>query len=152
MRILAVLMTHYAPKRWRPHSAMGCNGVLCRSWEQFHSVQVCGTSRSWLRIVDLEDVCNDEQRLRLCPDRQNIGRYPHNHRRNTHLAVNWIKINVSEVELGYCREPAGMHQLADWLEKLGLGQYVKRFAENDMSYRRILVTCGVRRQLFETAI
>jgi hypothetical protein len=25
-----------------------------------------------------------------------------------------------------------MQQIADWLEKLGLGQYAQRFAENDM--------------------
>ena len=25
-----------------------------------------------------------------------------------------------------------MHQVADWLEKLGLGQYAQRFAENDI--------------------
>ena len=28
---------------------------------------------------------------------------------------------------------AAMQQVADWLEKLGLGQYAQRFAENDMS-------------------
>ena len=27
-----------------------------------------------------------------------------------------------------------MQQVADWLEKLGLGQYAKRFAENDISF------------------
>jgi SAM domain (Sterile alpha motif) len=27
-----------------------------------------------------------------------------------------------------------MQQVADWLEKLGLGQYGKRFAENDISF------------------
>jgi class 3 adenylate cyclase len=27
-----------------------------------------------------------------------------------------------------------MHQVADWLEKLGLGQYAQRFAENDISF------------------
>jgi SAM domain (Sterile alpha motif) len=26
-----------------------------------------------------------------------------------------------------------MQQVADWLEKLGLGQYAQRFAENDIS-------------------
>ena len=34
------------PKRWRPHSPIGCSGVFCRSCEQLHSTQVCGTSRS----------------------------------------------------------------------------------------------------------
>src|SRR6202030_2915575 len=29
---------------------------------------------------------------------------------------------------------ASMQQVADWLEKLGLGQYVQRFAENDISF------------------
>jgi hypothetical protein len=28
---------------------------------------------------------------------------------------------------------AAMQQIADWLEKLGLGQYAQRFAENDVS-------------------
>jgi hypothetical protein len=27
-----------------------------------------------------------------------------------------------------------MQQLVDWLEKLGLGQYVQRFAENDINF------------------
>jgi SAM domain (Sterile alpha motif) len=27
-----------------------------------------------------------------------------------------------------------MQQTADWLERLGLGQYVQRFAENDISF------------------
>jgi SAM domain (Sterile alpha motif) len=27
-----------------------------------------------------------------------------------------------------------MQQIADWLEKLGLGQYAQRFAENDVSF------------------
>ena len=27
-----------------------------------------------------------------------------------------------------------MHQVADWLEKLGLGQYAQRFAENDIDF------------------
>jgi hypothetical protein len=28
-----------------------------------------------------------------------------------------------------------MQQVAEWLEKLGLGQYAQRFAENDNSFR-----------------
>jgi class 3 adenylate cyclase len=31
------------------------------------------------------------------------------------------------------REGAAMQQIADWLEKLGLGQYAQRFAENDIN-------------------
>ena len=27
-----------------------------------------------------------------------------------------------------------MQQVSDWLEKLGLGQYAQRFAENDISF------------------
>jgi hypothetical protein len=27
-----------------------------------------------------------------------------------------------------------MQQVTDWLEKLGLGQYAQRFAENDISF------------------
>jgi hypothetical protein len=27
-----------------------------------------------------------------------------------------------------------MHQVADWLEKLGLGQYAQSFAENDIDF------------------
>src|SRR5438270_5346682 len=33
-----------------------------------------------------------------------------------------------------------MQQVADWLEKLGLGQYVQRFAENDISCRIVSFT------------
>src|SRR6516164_2747567 len=29
---------------------------------------------------------------------------------------------------------AAMQQIADWLQKLGLGQYAQRFAENDISF------------------
>ena len=32
------------PKRSRPHSAIGCSGVFCRSCEALHSTQVCGVS------------------------------------------------------------------------------------------------------------
>ena len=38
--------TSAPPKRWRPHSAIGCSGVFCRSCEQLHSTQVCGVSAS----------------------------------------------------------------------------------------------------------
>jgi hypothetical protein len=34
---------------------------------------------------------------------------------------------------------AAMQQVADWLEKLGLGQYAQRFAENDIP----LLTCAI---------
>src|SRR5262245_40181361 len=32
------------------------------------------------------------------------------------------------------RHGASMQQIADWLQKLGLGQYVDRFAENDIDF------------------
>jgi hypothetical protein len=55
------------------------------------------------------------------------------------------------------RSPA-MQQIADWLERLGLGQYAQRFAENDISFsvlsdltdqdlKDIGVSLGHRRQL-----
>ena len=31
-----------------------------------------------------------------------------------------------------------MQQVTDWLEKLGLGQYAQRFAENDISFAVLL--------------
>src|SRR6516162_2925892 len=51
-----------------------------------------------------------------------------------------------------------MQQIADWLQKLGLGQYARRFAENDISFsvlpdltdqdlKDIGVSLGHRRQL-----
>ena len=51
-----------------------------------------------------------------------------------------------------------MQQVTDWLEKLGLGQYAQRFAENDISFsvlsdltdqdlKDIGVSLGHRRQL-----
>src|SRR5579872_3668477 len=51
-----------------------------------------------------------------------------------------------------------MQQVADWLEKLGLGQYVQRFAENDVSFailpdltdqdlKELGVSLGHRRQI-----
>jgi len=50
-----------------------------------------------------------------------------------------------------------MQQVADWLEKLGLGQYPQQFAENDISFsvlpdltqdlKDIGVSLGRRRQL-----
>ena len=33
-----------------------------------------------------------------------------------------------------------MQQVADWLEKLGLGQYAQRFAENDISFSDLKTT------------
>ena len=53
---------------------------------------------------------------------------------------------------------ATMQQVSDWLEKLGLGQYAPRFAENDISFavlpdlryedlKEIGVSAGHRRQL-----
>ena len=33
-----------APKRWRPHSAIGCSGVFCNNCDDDHSTQVCGVS------------------------------------------------------------------------------------------------------------
>jgi hypothetical protein len=32
------------------------------------------------------------------------------------------------------RGAAAMQQVADWLEKLGLGQYAQRFVENDIDF------------------
>ena len=29
---------------------------------------------------------------------------------------------------------AAVQEIADWLDKLGLGQYAQRFAENDISF------------------
>ena len=51
-----------------------------------------------------------------------------------------------------------MQQVADWLQKLGLGQYAQRFVENDISFailpdltdqdlKEIGVSLGHRRQL-----
>jgi class 3 adenylate cyclase len=56
------------------------------------------------------------------------------------------------------RGAAAMQQVTDWLEKLGLGQYAQRFAENDISFsvlpdltdqdlKEIGVSLGHRRQL-----
>ena len=33
-----------------------------------------------------------------------------------------------------------MQQIADWLEKLGLGQYSQRFAENDIAFPFCLIS------------
>jgi class 3 adenylate cyclase/predicted ATPase len=62
------------------------------------------------------------------------------------------------VKSGIVGSVAAMQQVADWLEKLGLGKYVQRFAENDISYsvlpdltdedlKDIGVSLGHRRQL-----
>ena len=51
-----------------------------------------------------------------------------------------------------------MQQIADWLQKLGLGQYAQRFAENDISFsilpdltdqdlKEMGISLGHRRQL-----
>ena len=56
------------------------------------------------------------------------------------------------------RGAAAMQQVTDWLEKLGLGQYAQRFAENDISFsvlsdltdqdlKEIGVSLGHRRQM-----
>ena len=57
---------------------------------------------------------------------------------------------------------APMQQIADWLQKLGLGQYAQRFAENDITFsiladltdqdlKEIGVPLGHRRQLLREA-
>ena len=38
------------------------------------------------------------------------------------------------VEARLIRGAASMQQVTDWLEKLGLGQYAQRFAENDIGF------------------
>jgi len=55
-----------------------------------------------------------------------------------------------------------MQQIADWLQKLGLGQYAQRFAENDITFAILLdltdqdlekigvASLGHRRQLLRT--
>ena len=55
-----------------------------------------------------------------------------------------------------------MQQIADWLQKLGLGQYAQRFAENDVSFSILpdltdqdlkeigVASLGHRRQLLRT--
>src|SRR5215472_14030577 len=37
-------------------------------------------------------------------------------------------------EKGYRRSRAAMQPIAEWLEKLGLGRYAERFAENDIEF------------------
>jgi hypothetical protein len=73
------------------------------------------------------------------------------------------------MRVGDARSPRGagaMQQVADWLEKLGLGQYAQRFAENEITvsilpdltdadlkelgvlalgHRRLLLSAGVPR-------
>ena len=44
------------------------------------------------------------------------------------------------------RGAAAMQQVSDWLEKLGLGQYAQRFAENDINFS-ILPWAAVRASL-----
>ena len=45
----AVRRAASAPNRWRPHSAIGCSGVFCKSCDDDHSTQVCGVSPSRAR-------------------------------------------------------------------------------------------------------
>src|SRR3984893_17589677 len=73
-----------------------------------------------------------------------------------YIAVLWDKlVGVKPDNAG---SAAAMQQVADWLEKLGLGQYAQRFAENDISFsvlpdltdqdlKEIGVSLGHRRQL-----
>ena len=35
-----------APKRWRPHSAIGCKGVFCKSCDDDHSTKVWASRRA----------------------------------------------------------------------------------------------------------
>src|SRR5580693_7928564 len=47
-----------------------------------------------------------------------------------------------------------MQQVADWLEKLGLGQYAQRFAENDISFSVLpdLTDQDLRRSAISTSM
>ena len=57
---------------------------------------------------------------------------------------------------------AAMHQIADWLEKLGMSEYAERFAENDIDvevlseltdkdFDRLGVSIGHRRKLMRAS-
>ena len=55
----------WPPKRSRPHSAIGCSGVFCRSCEALHSIQVCGVSpSSRVKLLDRVATCRGRARRR----------------------------------------------------------------------------------------
>jgi hypothetical protein len=45
-----------------------------------------------------------------------------------------LKLKPDTVPKAAAGRSSAMQQIADWLEKLGLGQYAQRFAENDISF------------------
>ena len=45
-----------------------------------------------------------------------------------------VALSRARLDKGVRGEGASMQQIADWLEKLGLGQYAQRFAENDINF------------------
>jgi hypothetical protein len=69
-----------------------------------------------------------------------------------------LKLKPDTVPKAAAGRSSAMQQTADWLERLGLGQYAQRFAENDISFsvlpdltdqdlKEIGVSLGHRRQL-----
>jgi hypothetical protein len=69
-----------------------------------------------------------------------------------------LKLKPGTVPKATAGRSSAMQQTADWLERLGLGQYAQRFAENDISFsvlpdltdqdlKEIGVSLGHRRQL-----
>ena len=45
-----------------------------------------------------------------------------------------LKLKPDTVPKAAAGRSSAMQQVADWLEKLGLGQYAQRFAENDIDF------------------
>jgi SAM domain (Sterile alpha motif) len=45
-----------------------------------------------------------------------------------------FRVNFRWASPSPTKHRTAMQQVADWLEKLGLGQYAQRFAENDISF------------------
>ena len=66
------------------------------------------------------------------------------------MARLWDKLADAGAWSPIPRGAAAMQQVADWLEKLGLGQYAQRFAENDIDFA--LLTKLHRRDLKELGV
>jgi hypothetical protein len=48
--------------------------------------------------------------------------------------TDWYKLCVAKLGHSYGPLVAAMQQIADWLKKLGLAQYVQAFADNDIDF------------------
>ena len=116
--------TSAPPKRWRPHSAIGCSGVFCKSCEQLHSTQVCGVSpQPGMKFLDQAGfaeprLADDQHQLAVALPRPLPA--PHQHRHFVVAADERREIARAGAAPAAARadEPEQSHRLGHALERV----------------------------------